>query len=113
GRRTVASEAVSLSAGPHAIVVEYFDDVGGHNLTVRYRGPGIGNGTSFVEIPDVALRSGTYIPPVAPSAPTGLTATAVGMEQINLSWQFADVAMTDYEGYRVVTAGSIYDMVVL
>src|SRR5690606_30203534 len=66
GTKTAESSAVHLTAGPHRIEVQYFDDVGGHTLNVRYKGPGIGDGLSFVAIPDAAFRSGTYGPPAPP-----------------------------------------------
>ena len=112
GTRTVESAPVYLTAGPHAIEVQYFDDVGGHNLTVRYKGPGVGDGTSFVVIPDVALRSGTYIQPEAPAAPTGVTANGVGMERIDLQWLFTDDAQTDYEVYRSTSAAGPFEIAV-
>lgn len=111
GRRTVASEGVYLTTGPHRIVVEYFDDTGGHYLNVRYKGPGVGDGLNFVVIPDVALRSGTFVPPVAPAAPTGLTATAAGMETVTISWQFTDDDQTDYEVYRSQSDSGTFDIV--
>ena len=111
GRKTVASEGIYLTAGAHPIVVEYFEDVGGHHLSVRYRGPGIGDGTSFVLIPDSALRSGNYVPGTPPAAPTGLVANATGMERIALSWQFADDAQTDYEVYRATGSSGNYEIV--
>ncbi len=110
GRRTVASEGIHLTAGPHAIVVEYFDDVGGQYLSVRYKGPGVGDGMNFVVIPDAALRSGTYIAPVPPVAPTGLTATPDGMNKVTVGWQFAgDPA--DVEIYRAESADGQFEIV--
>lgn len=111
GTRTVASEAVYLTAGPHPIEVQYFDDVGGHTLNVRYRGPGIEDGATFVAIPDAALRSGNYIPPVPPVAPTGVVATGAGMQRIDVAWVFADDGETDYEVYRATAASGPFEIV--
>src|SRR5690606_11383058 len=111
GRRTVASAGIHLTAGPHPIVVEYFDDTGGHYLDVRYKGPGIGDGSNFISIPDAALRSGTFIPPTPPAAPTSVSASGTGMERVAISWEFSDDGQTDYEVYRAATASGVYEIV--
>lgn len=111
GNRTVASEAVYLTAGPHAIEVQYFDVVDSHTLSVRYKGPGIGDGATFVAVPDVTLRSGVYIPPPSPSPPSGLAVSSANMDQIGIGWQFADDAQTDYEVYRATTAKGPFNIV--
>jgi chitodextrinase len=109
--RTVTSEEIYLTAGPHAIEVQYFDDVAAHVLTVRYKGPGVGDGVNFVPIPDSALRSGTYVPPAAPAAPSQLNATTAGMELINLTWQYEDNGETDFELYRATASSGPYQIV--
>ncbi len=111
GTRTVASDTVYLTSGPHAIEVLYFDDVGVHNLTVKYKGPGVGDGTSFVTIPDSALRSGNYVPPLPPEAPSDVVANGVGMQRIDVGWQFADDSVTDYELYRSASEAGPFDIV--
>ncbi|MEX2232076.1 MAG: fibronectin type III domain-containing protein [Cyclobacteriaceae bacterium] len=111
GTKTIESQAVFLTAGPHQIEVQYFDDIGVHTLNVRYKGPGIGDGVNFIAIPDAALRSGTYIPPASPAAPSGLTSDGVGMERVDLAWVFADDAQTDYEVYRSLTATGPFEIV--
>jgi len=111
GTRTKYSEPIYLTAGPHPIEVQYFDDVDAHFLQVKYKGPGISDGASFVPIPDAAFRSGNYIPPTPPAAPTNAVATGDGMKQINIAWQFADDAQTDYEVYRAEKSGGPFSMV--
>lgn len=54
--RTITGPPQILSSGPQTINLKYFEDVGGQNLTVRYKGPDTGN--AFVVIPNSALRSG-------------------------------------------------------
>ncbi|MEO5602378.1 MAG: fibronectin type III domain-containing protein [Cyclobacteriaceae bacterium] len=98
GSKTLSSGGVYLTVGPHPIEVQYFDDVGGHSLNVRYKGPGIGD--IFVAIPNSALRSGTYIPATPPVPPVAVAATGVSMERIDISWQFEDDELTGYEVYR-------------
>ncbi|HEU5146004.1 MAG TPA: fibronectin type III domain-containing protein [Chryseosolibacter sp.] len=105
------SAPVYLTAGPHPIEVQYFDDVGAQIIQVKYQGPGVGDGVSFIHIPDAALRSGNYTPPVPPAAPTNATATGAGLH-INLTWEFADDELTDYEVYRATNAGGPFQIVV-
>lgn len=105
------SEPVYLTAGPHPIEVQYFDDVGAHVLQIKYQGPGVGDGVSFIQIPDAALRSGNYIPPTPPAAPTNAVATGAGM-QINISWEFPDDGLTDYEVYRATSASGPFQIAV-
>ncbi|MEX1238678.1 MAG: fibronectin type III domain-containing protein, partial [Cyclobacteriaceae bacterium] len=110
--KTVASEGIYLTVGPHPIEVQYFDDVAGHTLTVRYKGPGIGSGDEFVIIPDSALKSGTYTPAPLPAAPMDLSAVAAGMQRVDLSWQFEDDNQTDYEVYRSALSTGPFQIVV-
>lgn len=111
GNKTVASEPVYLTAGPHAIEVQYFDDTGGHTLVVRYKGPGVGDGVNYVAIPDAALRSGTYIPAAPPAAPSDATATGTGMQRIDVAWQFTDDATTNFEVYRATAESGPFEIV--
>lgn len=112
GTMTRNSEPVYLTAGPHPIEVQYFNDVDAHVLSVRYKGPGIGDGVNFVPIPDAALRSGNYIVPTPPVAPVNAIASGVGMQEIRISWEFPDDESTDYEVYRGATSGGTFEMVV-
>lgn len=57
GTVTVSSALISLGSGPHSINVKYFENSGGQNLTIRYKGPDTGN--AWLAIPNSALRSGT------------------------------------------------------
>lgn len=57
GSRTNTSAAINLTAGPHTINLKYFELDEAHVLTVRWRGPDAG--TSYVNIPDAALKSGS------------------------------------------------------
>jgi hypothetical protein len=54
--KTVTGPVQTLSSGPQTINAKYFEDVGGQNLTVRYKGPDTGD--AWVVIPNSALRSG-------------------------------------------------------
>ena len=56
GTVTITSAVLTLSNGGHRINVKYFENAGGQNLTVRYKGPDTGN--AWVVIPDSALKSG-------------------------------------------------------
>jgi hypothetical protein len=56
GTRTITSAAVNLTAGPHRVNEKYFQYDEGYVLNVRYKGPDAG--TSYVNIPGSALKSG-------------------------------------------------------
>jgi hypothetical protein len=56
GTKTVTGAVQTLTAGAKVINAKYFEDTGGQNLTVRYKGPDTGN--AWVVIPDEALTSG-------------------------------------------------------
>ncbi len=57
-----------------------------------------------------AAASGTVAPCTPPAAPTGLTATAAGQTQINLSWS-AVAGATEYRILRASTSGGPYTQV--
>jgi hypothetical protein len=63
GTRTITSAPTTLASGPHEINVKYFEDTGGQNLTVKYKGPDSGN--AWVTIPTSALRSGNQSTSIA------------------------------------------------
>src|SRR5690606_31713432 len=86
GNTTVPTSNITLTPGFHRIVVLFFEYTGGQTLTVEYRRRTTTGYTSWASIPSSMLRSGTYNPPAAPSAPTSLAAVASGMTSINLSW---------------------------
>jgi hypothetical protein len=54
--KTVTGPVQTLSSGSKTINAKYFEDVGGQNLTVRYKGPDTGD--AWLVIPNSALRSG-------------------------------------------------------
>src|SRR5690606_9889629 len=84
---------LTLQAGtPVPIKVWFFEITGGQGLNVRYRRRSLAGGSwgSWNIIPSGLLRSG--IPPTAPTppaAPTNLSATATGMQTIDLDWNYS------------------------
>jgi predicted esterase/chitodextrinase len=103
GNKTMFSDTLLLTKGPHPIEVQYFDYAGAHTLTVNYKGPNLSN--TYKPIPDSLLRSGKFVPPVAPSPPTNLAATANGMERVDLAWTSAG---THVEIYRSLAQDGTY-----
>lgn len=100
---TTNSTSFTLSAGYHTIEVRYYDYTGSECLSVKYRGPDTGPGTTppTVAIPDSKLKSyNTITPPTAPQAASNLTATADGYTQINLGWQYGGSLPITFEIYR-------------
>lgn len=55
GMETVTSDPVHLTAGAHAIVVEFFEAAGGEGCRLRWRPPGQG---AFSPVPETALQAG-------------------------------------------------------
>jgi predicted esterase/chitodextrinase len=84
GTVTRFSDTLTLTQGPHPIEVQFFDYSGSQSLTVQYKN--LATTLPYRAIPDSLLRSGKYTPPPVPAVPTGLTATANGMERIDLAW---------------------------
>lgn len=103
GNKTMFSDTLTLTKGPHPIEVQYFDYAGAHTLTVNYKGPILTN--AYRAIPDSLLRSGKFIPPTAPAPPAGLVATANGMERVDLTWTSAG---THVEIYRSLSQDGQY-----
>jgi hypothetical protein len=65
GNTTLTSGVITLSTGPQAINVKYFEYSGGQYLAVQYKGPDTKN--KWANIPNSALRSGSAPPVVGAS----------------------------------------------
>lgn len=100
------SNPKSLSAGPHAIEIQYFDYSGGHSLSLTYKGP---NDGSFKNIPDAWFRSAAYTPGPKPPTPTGLTVSGAGANRINVGW--SSPAGTNVEVYRALSSNATYEII--
>ncbi|WP_375579328.1 GDSL-type esterase/lipase family protein [Marivirga tractuosa] len=90
---------LNFSEGAYPITVTHFEKSGGQCLEVFYRF----NGGSWTLIPDSMLKSGTIEVNDPPSAPTNLTASTNGMNQIDLSWDHSDLIPDDLD---IVVLGS-------
>lgn len=105
GNRTLTSDTLHLASGLHTIEVQYFDNTGNQNLVVQYKGPGIGTGTNFINIPDAALKSGTPPGTTSLTPPVNLTASLNG-ESVNLAWEYStDTDSIDFEISRAELNG--------
>lgn len=113
GNITVESEEILLTQGPHRIVALYFEHAGSQNLTVSYRKKSDSTtwDPDWTVIPDSMLTTGTYTPPVSLPAPTNLTATAGGMTQMNLSWQYTGSSSDMFEIYRSASQNGVYEII--
>ena len=80
---TEKSGSVSLTAGAHAIQVEFFEQAGGEVLEVRWEGPAIGKAL----IPSNVLNNGTPSVLTLPSTPQGLTLTSISSSRVLVKWQ--------------------------
>jgi chitodextrinase len=103
GNKTMFSDTLYLTQGPHPIEVQYFDYAGSHTLTVNYKGPNLAN--AYKAIPDSLLRSGKFVPPVVPAPPAGLAAVANGMERVDLTWTSTGAQV---EIYRSLSQDGVY-----
>jgi chitodextrinase len=111
GNKTIASDTLKLTAGLHSIEVQYFDNSGNQNLVVQYKGPGISDGLTFINIPDNALKSGDYFPASPPAIPQNPVANPAGLQRIEVTWEFEDDGSTDFEVYRAKTESGLYSIV--
>lgn len=101
------SGSVNLSEGLVPIRVLYFENGGGQNLTVRWQGPGISKNT----IPDDQLYESTFSFPDPPDAPSGLAATAIAYDQIDLTWTDNSGSENGFEIYRSTNESGDYSLV--
>jgi chitodextrinase len=93
GNVTLQSNTLHMLSGPHKFEVQYFEYAGGQTLTVQYKGP---DSNEIMKIlPDSVFRSGKYIQPAATPPPTNLTATAAGLQRVDLAWQVNDGLKTE------------------
>lgn len=103
---------ITLSPGPHRIVVLFNEYTGGQMLTVEYRIKNTNNSyTGWSLIPNSMLRTGTYIPPTPPNAPTNLSALAAGMTTVNLTWLYGGAPADEFEVHRSQSADGTYVVV--
>ena len=103
-----------FEAGIHSIEVRYFQYTGSSCLRLEWRGPdtGVPNPDTWRAFPDVRVRSyGSPPVPVIPDAPTELVATANGMTQIDLSWNYSGEEGVEFELYRSATADGTYAII--
>ncbi|GIL23259.1 MAG: hypothetical protein BroJett042_17720 [Bacteroidota bacterium] len=112
GTQAAYSSDITLAAGPHRIVVLYFENTGSQNLTVQYRIKTTSGYTGWTTIPNSMLRSGVYTPPTAPNAPVSLAATATGMTSIDLTWNYGTGSSSpdEFEVYRATELNGTYGM---
>ncbi len=103
---------VYLVPGPHRIVVLFNEFTGEQNLTVEYR---IKNDDdsygSWIPIPPSMLKSGVYIPPTPPDAPTTLAVNDSTTTSIDLIWAYGGVSTDEFEVYRSLTSLGTYSLI--
>jgi predicted esterase len=83
GTGNVTGSPRTLAVGVYPIAVAFYEQGGGQALTVSWAPAGSG---SFVTIPNSAFVDPPIVNGLPPADPSGLTATAVSYNKINLSW---------------------------
>ncbi|NLR69110.1 cadherin-like domain-containing protein [Chitinophaga varians] len=104
-----ASSKKTLTAGKHLFYVTYFQGTGGQELHASWAGPGIAK----QEIPASAfentnIKATTLALPAKPAAPSGLNATAVSPNTINLKWNDNSANETGFDIYRSANTNNNY-----
>ncbi|MES1249758.1 MAG: PA14 domain-containing protein, partial [Chitinophaga rupis] len=102
GTNTVTSSNLTLTAGVHTFVATFFQQGGGAVMGVNWKTPQTGG--NFVAIPDAAFTQGLTAAGTAPTAPSGLTATAASAKKINLTWQDNSSNETGFQLFRSTSA---------
>ena len=98
---TERSASRSLTAGVHAIQVNYRKGTGTLGLTVSYRGPGIAKQQiPLAAMTDVEVNAKTMVLPPPPAQPTNLVASATSPNSIRLTWSDNSTDEVSYQIYR-------------
>ena len=109
---TKKSGTINLAAGPHRIMVKFFERSGGDDLIVSYKGPDTGG--NEIVIPDDALKSSDLENPSGPAAPQLNPLANITYRSIELSWidnsTSPDLA-TGFEIYRSDTVNNNYKII--
>jgi len=109
GTQDRTSVALSLTAGVYPIAIAFYEQGGGESMTVRWRTPL--SGTNFDLIPNSAFADAPIVLGGPPAAPSGLLATAVSFNQINLSWADNSTDETGFEIWRSTSINSGFSTV--
>lgn len=106
GATSVTSASLSLTAGVYPIAIAYFEQTGGESMAFLWSF----NSGSFVAVPNSAFAEAPLAGSV-PSKPTNLTASAVSLKKINLSWTDNSSTERGFEIWRSTSAFSNFTTV--
>jgi len=104
GTQDRTSAALNLTAGIYPIAIAFYEQGGGEAMTVRWRTPL--SGTNYDIIPSSAFGDSPIVLGGPPAAPSGLLATAVSFNQIDLSWADNSADETGFEIWRSTSINS-------
>lgn len=106
GNTSVSSSPVSLTAGVYPIAITFFQKGGGATMGISWKKTDMwGWSGSLTPIPDTAFVDAPTPPGgVAPSKPTGLSATTVSFKRIDLAWTDNSNNEQSFELYRATSA---------
>ncbi|MFT3746773.1 MAG: PA14 domain-containing protein [Agriterribacter sp.] len=100
---------VNLTAGVYPIAIAYYQAAGGRTMELSWKNPQ--SPTSYVSIPDSVFVEATVAETNVPSAPSGLTATAISYKKVSLTWTDNSSNETAFELFRSTEAMSDYTTV--
>ncbi|MCM5530649.1 fibronectin type III domain-containing protein, partial [Parasegetibacter sp. NRK P23] len=109
GNTTVTSQALTLQAGTYPIAIAYFERTSGQSMTFSWRTPLTGSG--YATVPNSAFIDPAPADGVAPATPGALSATALGHNKVQLSWNDRSSNEVRFEVWRSEDATGGFTMV--
>ncbi|MEJ7735800.1 MAG: LamG-like jellyroll fold domain-containing protein [Chitinophagaceae bacterium] len=100
---------ITLQAGVYPISITYFEQGGGEAMQVWWSS--VAAGIPRQQIPNSAFTETVSLPEAAPIAPSGLQATTVSFDKINLQWTDNSSNETGFEIVRSTTAGGVFSTI--
>ncbi|HEU4553432.1 MAG TPA: fibronectin type III domain-containing protein, partial [Chitinophaga sp.] len=101
---------VTLSKGPHAIVVTYFQGGGSAAMKLYWKNTAGGVGSTRQEIP-AAFFTDTITLGSAPTAPSNQSVTVVSYNKLKVNWKDNSSNETGFEVYRSTSSNGTYNII--
>ena len=98
GATATNSATLTLQAGTYPISIAYFQAGGGYSMALNWMTPA--SGGNFVAIPNSAFASSFTPAGTPPARPTGVTASAIAYNKVNVGWTDNSSNETGFEIWR-------------